>query len=132
MKALVYSGPGKIALEKCNMPELIESTDVIVRVTKTTICGEDIVAPGGNVANIGAHGLRPDLGIEHLWNRNIDNTTQPMETRGAPTQFHMPKLHRIATKRPIAHRFKFDRITKACDAYGRAPDTRALKMMIES
>ena len=42
MKALVYSGPGKKALEDRPIPKISAPTDAIVRVTKTTICGTDL------------------------------------------------------------------------------------------
>jgi len=42
MKALVYHGPGQKAWEEHAKPEVIEPSDAIVRVTKTTICGTDL------------------------------------------------------------------------------------------
>jgi len=42
MKALVYRGPGMKALEDHAKPTIIETTDAIVRVTRTTICGTDL------------------------------------------------------------------------------------------
>ena len=42
MKALVYHGPGQKAWEEHAKPVVIDPTDAIVRVTKTTICGTDL------------------------------------------------------------------------------------------
>ncbi|MDD2586818.1 MAG: alcohol dehydrogenase [Syntrophomonadaceae bacterium] len=42
MKALVYNGPEKIALQDVPVPKIIEPDDAIVRVTTSTICGTDI------------------------------------------------------------------------------------------
>ncbi len=42
MKALVYYGDHKIALEERPKPTIIKPTDVIVKVLKTTICGTDL------------------------------------------------------------------------------------------
>jgi len=42
MKALVFQGPGNIALEDRSKPAIIEETDAIVRITTTTICGTDL------------------------------------------------------------------------------------------
>src|SRR5450432_4880812 len=42
MKALVYLGPGKKALEERPKPEITAPTDAIVKITKTTICGTDL------------------------------------------------------------------------------------------
>jgi len=50
MKAFVYLGPGKKALETRPKPEITAPTDAIVRVTKTTICGTDLHILKGDVA----------------------------------------------------------------------------------
>lgn len=42
MKALVYNGSHSIALEDKPKPTIIDPTDVIIKVTKTTICGTDL------------------------------------------------------------------------------------------
>lgn len=49
MKALIYNGPGKIALEDRPQPAIAEPGDAIVRVTKTTICGTDLHIIKGDV-----------------------------------------------------------------------------------
>jgi alcohol dehydrogenase len=41
MKALIYQGPGKKALEARPIPEVKAPTDAIVKIAKTTICGTD-------------------------------------------------------------------------------------------
>ncbi|MDN4574163.1 alcohol dehydrogenase [Pandoraea cepalis] len=52
MKALVFHGPGQIALEDRPIPELIAPTDAIVRVSKTTICGTDLHILKGDVPTV--------------------------------------------------------------------------------
>src|ERR1700730_2137219 len=42
MKALVYHGPGKRAWENQPPPTLQDSSDAIVRITTSTICGTDL------------------------------------------------------------------------------------------
>jgi len=42
MKALVYKGPGKKALEDCPIPKITNPNDAIVKLIKTTICGTDL------------------------------------------------------------------------------------------
>jgi alcohol dehydrogenase len=42
MKALVYTGQGKKALEDRPRPDIAAPTDAIVRIAKTTICGTDL------------------------------------------------------------------------------------------
>jgi len=49
MKALVYLGPNKKALEQRPKPEIAAPTDAIVKVGKTTICGTDLHILKGDV-----------------------------------------------------------------------------------
>jgi D-arabinose 1-dehydrogenase-like Zn-dependent alcohol dehydrogenase len=51
MKALVYQGPGKKALETKPVPVIVAPTDAIVKITKTTICGTDLHILKGDVAS---------------------------------------------------------------------------------
>jgi alcohol dehydrogenase len=49
MKALVYKGPGKKALDDHPRPVISAPTDVIVKISKTTICGTDVHIIEGDV-----------------------------------------------------------------------------------
>ena len=49
VKALVYQGPGKKALDDRPVPEITAPTDAIVKITKTTICGTDLHILKGDV-----------------------------------------------------------------------------------
>ena len=42
MKALVYQGSGKKGFHEHAKPAVVDPTDAIVRITKTTICGTDL------------------------------------------------------------------------------------------
>ncbi len=44
MKALVYHGPVKRNWEEKPKPKIKNPTDEIIRVTKTTICGTDLIS----------------------------------------------------------------------------------------
>jgi alcohol dehydrogenase len=49
MKAFVYRGPGKKALEDHAKPDITAPTDAIVKIVKTTICGTDLHILKGDV-----------------------------------------------------------------------------------
>jgi alcohol dehydrogenase len=54
MKALVYHGSGKLALENKPKPIISEPTDAIIKITKTTICGTDLHIKKGDVPTVTA------------------------------------------------------------------------------
>jgi alcohol dehydrogenase len=52
MKALVYHGPGKRAWEDKPRPAIQETSDAIVRITTSTICGTDLHILKGDLASV--------------------------------------------------------------------------------
>ncbi len=52
MKALVYNGPGKRALEERPKPLITAPTDAIVKISKTTICGTDLHILKGDLSTV--------------------------------------------------------------------------------
>jgi alcohol dehydrogenase len=52
MKALVYHGPGYKAWEEKPKPVLMEATDAVVKIFKTTICGTDLHIMKGDVPTV--------------------------------------------------------------------------------
>ncbi len=93
---------------------------------------EKIIAPGGTIANVGVHGVKVDLHLENLWDRNITITTRLVDTVSTPMLLNVVAAHKIDPKLLITHRFKFADILKAYETFGHAADTRALKVIIEA
>jgi alcohol dehydrogenase len=93
---------------------------------------EEIIAPGGTIANIGVHGTKVDLHLEHLWDRNITITTRLVDTVSTPMLLNSVGSHKIDPKLLITHRFKFEHILDAYETFGNAARTRALKVIIEA
>jgi alcohol dehydrogenase len=52
MKALVFVGPGEIQLKDVSIPKIQKSTDALVKVLKTTICGTDLGIVKGKVPTV--------------------------------------------------------------------------------
>jgi alcohol dehydrogenase len=93
---------------------------------------EEIVAPGGTIANVGVHGTKVDLHLEHLWDRNITITTRLVDTVSTPLLLDSVRSHKIDPKLLITHRFKFERILDAYETFADAAKTHALKVVIEA
>jgi alcohol dehydrogenase len=91
---------------------------------------EDIVAPGGTIANVGVHGTKADLHLERLWSQNITITTRLVDTVTTPMLLKTVQSGRIDPAKLITHRFGFDQLLEAYDTFGRAASTQALKVII--
>ncbi|HTW33183.1 MAG TPA: zinc-dependent alcohol dehydrogenase family protein [Rhizomicrobium sp.] len=93
---------------------------------------EDIVAPGGIIANIGVHGVKADLHLEKLWDHNIAITTRLVDTATTPLLLKTVQARKVDPRRLITHRFKLDKILEAYETFGHAAQTNALKVVIEA
>ena len=102
-----------------------------VGVPETFVLCEDIVAPGGTIANIGVHGVKADLHLERLWYQNISITTRLVDTVTTPMLLKTVCSKKIDPKQLISHHFKFDAILEAYEVFEHAADTNALKVIIE-
>ena len=103
-----------------------------VGVPASFVTCEDIVAPGGVIANIGVHGVKVDLHLEKLWDRNIAITTRLVDTATTPMLLKTVQSRKVDPARLITHRFKLDKITDAYETFSHADKTNALKVIIEA
>lgn len=95
-----------------------------------TLC-QDLVAPGGTIANVGVHGVKADLHLERLWSHNVTITTGLVDTVSTPMLLKTVQSQRIDAKQLITHHFKLGEILAAYDTFSKATDTQALKVIIE-
>ena len=92
---------------------------------------QELIGPGGTIANIGVHGKKVDLHLESLWDRNITITTRLVDTASTLTLLNILGSGKIDPKKLITHRFAFDSILDAYETFSHAADTKALKVIIE-
>ena len=93
---------------------------------------EEIIAPGGTIANVGVHGAKVDLHLERLWSQNITITTRLVDTATLPMLLKIVQSGKIDPKLLITHRFKLDDILNAYETFGHAATTKALKVLISA
>lgn len=93
---------------------------------------EDLVAPGGVIANIGVHGVKVDLHLERLWSQNISITTRLVDTTSTPMLLKAVQTGRLDVARLITNRFALEDIVEAYNTFAHAADTGALKVIIEA
>jgi alcohol dehydrogenase len=91
---------------------------------------EDLVAPGGVIANIGVHGVKADLHLERLWSHNITITTRLVDTSTTSMLLKTVVSGKVDARQLVTHRFTLDGIMDAYDVFGRAAETQALKVLI--
>jgi alcohol dehydrogenase len=90
-----------------------------------------LVRPGGAVANVGVHGAPVELALQDLWIADIQITTGLVSTSTTPMLLKLVAQHKLAAERFGTHHFTFDQVLDAYDTFGRAAETKALKVVIK-
>ncbi|HET6896157.1 MAG TPA: zinc-binding dehydrogenase [Candidatus Baltobacteraceae bacterium] len=102
-----------------------------VGVPATFVLCQDIVAPGGVVANVGVHGTKVDLHLEKLWSANITITTRLVDTITTPMLLKALAGGKVDAKPLITHHFPSKRILDAYETFAHAGESHALKVIID-
>ena len=118
----------KLTPAECGVDTAIEA----VGVPATFELCQQIIAPGGTIANVGVHGKKVDLHLEKLWDRNITITTRLVDTASTPMLLDIVGSKKLDPKLLITHHFKFDQILEAYETFAHAADTKAMKVIISA
>jgi alcohol dehydrogenase len=89
-----------------------------------------IVRPGGSVANVGVHGSPVELALQDLWIMDLSITTGLVSTSTTPMLLKLVAQDKLAAAKFATHHFKLDEMMDAYDTFGRAAETKALKVVI--
>jgi len=117
VRALTEGLGADVVIEAVGVPETFE------------MC-TDLVRPGGHVANIGVHGKPARLALDKLWAANVTITTGLVDTYSTPTLLQMVASGQVDVGAFATHHFDLEDIEVAYDTFGRAADTKALKVVI--
>ena len=130
--SVINSANGKAAQEimKLTADRGVDTAIEAVGIPATFELCEAIIAPGGTIANVGVHGVKVDLHLEHLWDRNITITTRLVDTVSTPMLLDTLRARKLDARLLITHRFRLDQILDAYETFAHAADTHALKVII--
>ena len=107
-----------VAIEAVGIPETFDACTKIVR-------------PGGSVANVGVHGAPVELALQDLWIMDISITMGLVSTSTTPMLLKLVAQHKLAAaevRHPPLH--ASTQMLDAYDTFGRAAETKALKVVI--
>ena len=108
-----------VAVEAVGVPETFQMCTQIVR-------------PGGHVANVGVHGKSVELQIQDLWIHNITISMGLVNANTTPMLLKLVASGKLNVDNFATHHFKLDNMMDAYDTFGRAAETKALKVVIDA
>lgn len=91
---------------------------------------QNIIAPGGTIANVGVHGCACTLHLEKLWSQNISITTRLVDSVTTPMLLRLFANGKIRAADLITHEFPFKDMEKAYGTFSAAAENSALKMLV--
>jgi alcohol dehydrogenase len=101
-----------------------------VGVPATFEMATDLIRPGGTVANIGVHGKSVELKLQDLWIKDVAITTGLVSATTTPMLLKLVAQSKLTPEKFVSHRFTFASVMEAYDTFGRAAETKALKVAI--
>jgi alcohol dehydrogenase len=107
-----------VAVEAVGLPQTFEACTRVVR-------------PGGSVANAGVHGAPVQLALQDLWIMDLSITTGLVSTSTTPMLLKLVAQGKLDAAKFATHEFSFDEMLSAYDTFGRAAETKALKVVIK-
>ncbi len=117
-----------LALTKDGVDVAIEA----VGISETFDICQNIVRPGGHVANVGVHGKSVDFQLQKLWIQNITLTTGLVNTNTTPMLLKTVISKKLAPENLITHRFTFDQFIQAYEVFANATTEKAMKVIISN
>ncbi len=106
-----------VAMEAVGIPETFDTCQQIVR-------------PGGHIANIGVHGTSVSLRLEDLWIKNVTVRTGLVNTNTIPVLMRFVEAGGVDAASLITHRLELADIEHAYDLFADAAQQRAIKMIL--
>jgi len=101
-----------------------------VGLPQTFAMATELIRPGGTVANVGVHGTSVELKLQDLWIKDVAITTGLVSGTSTPMLLKLVAQGKLTPEKFVSHRFTFDTILDAYDTFGRAAETKALKVII--
>jgi alcohol dehydrogenase len=89
-----------------------------------------LIRPGGAVANVGVHGTSVELALQDLWIKDVSITTGLVSATTTPMLLKLVAQGKLAPEKFVTHRFTLDQMIDAYDTFGRAAQTKAMKVAI--
>jgi alcohol dehydrogenase len=117
VKAMTDGFGVDVAIEAVGIPATFEACTKIVR-------------PGGSVANVGVHGAPVELALQDLWIMDLSITMGLVSANTTQMLLKLVSQHRLAAEKFATHHFTLDQMMDAYDTFGRAAETKALKVVI--
>ncbi len=93
---------------------------------------QNIIRPGGHIANVGVHGKSVELQLQRLWIQNITITTGLVNTNTTPMLMKTVQSEKLQPEKLITHRFTFDQVIDAYEVFGNAAKEKAIKVLISN
>jgi len=90
----------------------------------------ELARPGGHVANIGVHGESATFHLERFWTTDMTVTTGLVDTYSTPTLLRLVASRQLDAAQFATHHFTLEQFEEAYDTFGRAAETKALKVVL--
>ncbi|KAH3680509.1 hypothetical protein WICMUC_000297 [Wickerhamomyces mucosus] len=127
----ITSNINNLDSKRINLNQGVDVAIECVGVPESFNTCQEIIAPGGRIANIGVHGVKIDLQLQKLWDKNIEISTGLVNTYSILDLLNKIDGNFLNPLKLITHHFKFDEILKAYEIFENSEREKCIKVFIE-
>lgn len=92
---------------------------------------QDIISPGGRIANVGVHGVKVDLQLQDLWIKNIQIATGLVNANTTSDLLQKIEDGALDPSRLVTHHFQFKDVLQAYDVFKNSAQEKCIKVFLE-
>lgn len=117
--------------ERADLAEGVDVAIECVGIKATFDTCQNIIAPGGRIANVGVHGAPVELQIQDLWSANITLATGLVNAYS--TADLLEKIHQktLDPTNLVTHSYKFDQVLEAYETFADSAKNKCIKVFLE-
>lgn len=130
--AITPTGDIKQKIAEIVGPDGVDVAIEAVGIPATWDISQEIVKPGGHIANVGVHGKPVEFQIQDLWIKNLTITTGLVNTNTTPMLMRAVATNKLPVDKLITHHFDLDQIRQAYDVFLNASKENAIKIIINA
>lgn len=117
--------------ERANLHDGVDVAIEAVGIPQTFQTCQDIIAPGGRIANVGVHGAKVDLQLQDLWIKNINISTGLVNANTTKDLLAKIKSKAFDPSSLVTHHFKFSEIIDAYEVFANSSKEKCIKVFLE-
>lgn len=118
--------------QRVGLQDGVDAAIECVGIPQTFDMCQEIIAPGGRIANVGVHGKKVDLQLQDLWIKNISISTGLVSAYSTKSLLKDIEDGELKPEKLVTHEFRLEDIETAYDTFSNAASEKCIKVILNN